>query len=98
MARATGSNGWTYIVGRYLSSGNVSGQSAHRSGPKGPSAPPSSGKPGGYYLVNSYKDGQASSGVAWYNHLGGNDGQQPQMYVNIKTDGVVTWEGRTHRG
>lgn len=98
MASAKGSNGWTYIVGRYLSPGNVSGQSAYRAGPTGPSAPPSSETQGGYYLVNSYKDGQASSGAAWYNHLGGNDGQRPQMYVNIKTDGVLTWEGNTHRG
>lgn len=99
MAIATGSNGWTYIVGRYNPAGNVVGQSAYRPGPTGPSGGNEGTKPGGFYLVNSFRNGQATSGIAWYNSLGPqNVGQQPNLYADIKTDGNVTWEGSTHSG
>jgi len=94
MGSAKGSNGWTYVVGRYSPQGNITGLSAYRPGTTGPTAPVGGGQGGsGFYLVNSYKEGGASSGMAWYNHLGGNDGNRPDMYVDIKTGGVVTWEG-----
>jgi len=95
MAAATASNGSVYIVGRYSPPGNVPGQSPYRPGP-----PSSSGTgQGGFYLVNSFRNGQASSGIAWYTNLGPeNVGQQPDKYVDIKTDGNVIWEGSTHSG
>lgn len=96
MATATGSNGWTYIVGRYSPAGNVVGKSAYRPGPSGGNG---GTKAGGFHLVNSSRNGQATSGIAWYNSLGPeNVGQQPSLYVDIKTDGNVTWEGSTHNG
>lgn len=105
MGMARGQNGWTYVVGRYWPAGNVSGLSAWRGGEGGgqqeeepPKTGGGEGKKGGFYLVNSYKDGQASSGIAWYNGLGGNDGQRPDKYVDVKKGGVVTWEGATHTG
>ncbi|MCJ1416717.1 hypothetical protein MMC32_003055 [Xylographa parallela] len=55
----------------------------------------------GVYLVNSLKAGRWSSGLAYYKQMrrsGGNDGQQPDAYVDIKTDGTVTWEGGVQRG
>ncbi|KAK0639685.1 CAP domain-containing protein [Cercophora newfieldiana] len=106
MGIAKGSNGWTYIVGRYSPAGNMSGQSAWRPGPSGPSNSNNNNnnnnggnnnnnapKKGGFYLVNGYKNGQGRSGIAWYNSLGGNDGKQPDKYMDIKKDGLLTWEG-----
>jgi hypothetical protein len=103
MASATSANGGTYIVGRYLEQGNIVGQTAWRAGSGGPSPGPGGPTPGqsqdGVYLVNSYKDGHLpSSGFAWYRSLGNNDGQQPDAYIDIKTDGTVTWEGNTFSG
>ncbi|KAK4451083.1 CAP domain-containing protein [Podospora aff. communis PSN243] len=64
MGMAKGSNGWTYVVGRYTPAGNMNGQSAWRPGPSGPSnnnnqngnnSNNNQGKKGGFYLVNGYK-------------------------------------------
>ncbi|MCJ1398726.1 hypothetical protein MMC11_001927 [Xylographa trunciseda] len=56
----------------------------------------------GVYLVNSLKNGQwTSGGLAYYKQMvsnGGNNGQQPNVYINLKTDGAVTWEGGFQSG
>ncbi|MCJ1388008.1 hypothetical protein MMC18_000852 [Xylographa bjoerkii] len=64
--------------------------------PKSPNDPTD-----GVHLVNSFKHGQWTSGLAYYKQMlsnGGNNGQQPDVYINIKTDGAVTWEGSVHSG
>jgi len=102
MASARGANGWTYIVGRYRTAGNVDGLSAWRPGPPGGSNGGGGGGGGsgrgGFYLVNSYRGAEKSSGVAWYNSLGGNDGKMPDKYVDIKRGDTVWWEGNTNSG
>ncbi|ORY16355.1 hypothetical protein BCR34DRAFT_584306 [Clohesyomyces aquaticus] len=58
-----------------------------------PTNPPPTTKDG-LLLVNSEKDGVWTSGLAWYADIGSNrDGNRPDAYVDIKTDGTVTWEG-----
>jgi len=103
MASARSTNGWTYVVGRYRTAGNVQGLSAWRPGPPGgPNGGGGGGgggsDRGGFYLVNSYRGGEKSSGVAWYNNLGGNDGMMPDKYVDIKRGDTVWWEGNTNGG
>ncbi|MCJ1295283.1 hypothetical protein MMC34_006845 [Xylographa carneopallida] len=64
--------------------------------PKSPSDPSD-----GVYLVNSLKNGRWTSGMAYYRQMrgnGGNNGQQPSVYIDIKTDGTVTWEGGVQQG
>ncbi|MCJ1438130.1 hypothetical protein MMC27_007517 [Xylographa pallens] len=64
--------------------------------PKSPTDPTD-----GVYLVNSLKDGHWTSGLAYYRQMlsnGGNNGQQPDVYIDIKTDGTVTWEGSFQKG
>ncbi|MCJ1323260.1 hypothetical protein MMC15_008614 [Xylographa vitiligo] len=42
-----------------------------------------------------------TSGMAYYKQMlsnGGNNGQQPDVYINIKTDGAVTWESGVQKG
>ena len=96
MAVAQAASGTFYAVGRYSPAGNVQGQSAWGSG--GPTPPLASGGDG-VYLVNSSKGGQRSSGFAYYSHIGSfNTGRQPDAYIDIKTDGNVTWEGATQTG
>lgn len=47
----------------------------------------------GVYLVNCFKDGQISSGVAYYSFLGNNDGQLPTAYIDVTKGSFVHWEG-----
>lgn len=97
MGMARAGDGAVYIVGRYSPAGNMSGLSAWRAGQSGPSPSPSPPKTQDvYFLVNSSKNGQTSSGIAYYNVMGGNDGKQPDKYVDIKKGGHVVWEGATH--
>jgi hypothetical protein len=96
MAVAQAQSGTFYAVGRYSPPGNVQGQSAWGTGDANP-PPPSGGD--GVYLVNSSKGAQRSSGFAYYAHIdSGNTGRQPDAYIDIKTDGNVTWEGSTQTG
>jgi hypothetical protein len=96
MAVSQAASGTFYVVGRYSPAGNVQGQSAWGSG--GPTLPPASGGDG-VYLVNSSKGGERSSGFAYYSHIdSSNTNSQPDAYIDIKTDGNVTWEGARHTG
>ena len=95
MAVAQASSGTFYAVGRYSPPGNVGGQSAW--GDDTTSTPASGGD--GVYLVNSTNAAQSSSGFAYYAHIdGSNTGRQPDAYIDLKTDGNVTWEGNTLTG
>lgn len=38
------------------------------------------------------------SGLAWYHNRGNVDGRRPDVYMDIETDGTVTWEGQMERG
>ena len=62
----------------------------------GPSPPAQGG--GIVYLVNSTKNGQWTSGFANYNTAGGNDGHQPDQYIDINKSSSVTWEGGRFSG
>lgn len=95
MAVAQGASGTFYAVGRYSPPGNAGGQSAWGDGTT--STPASGGD--GVYLVNSNNGAQRSSGLAYYAHIdGSNTGSQPDAYIDLKTDGNVTWEGNTLTG
>jgi hypothetical protein len=102
MGIAQAASGTFYCVGRYSPPGNEQGQSAWGDGtiPNGPRPPPPSNSNGdGVYLVNSTNGSQTSSGLAYYAHIDrSNTGQQPDAYIDIKTDGNVTWEGNTLSG
>lgn len=52
----------------------------------------------GVFLVNSNKGDVWTSGLAWYRNVYGGDGRQPDAYIDIKTDGTVTWEGIVSKG
>jgi hypothetical protein len=60
--------------------------------------PPPPASADGVYLVNSSKNGQNTSGFAWYSHIGNNDGTQPDAYIDIDTTSCVTWEGNSFSG
>jgi hypothetical protein len=104
MAIAQAPSGTFYVVGRYSPPGNGQGQSAWNApGPNvgggGPPPPPTATGGEGVYLVNSVNGTQFSSGFAYYAHIGrSNTGQQPDAYIDIKTDGNVRWEGNTLSG
>jgi len=95
MAVAQAASGTFYAVGRYSPPGNAGGQSAWGDGT--PPTPASGGN--GVYLVNSTKAVQRSSGLAYYANIdSSNTGRQPDAYIDLKTDGNVTWEGNTLTG
>jgi hypothetical protein len=105
MAIAKGSNGWFYVCGRYSPVGNFVGQPVWGPGGSGggsqPSQPshPGGGHKDGVYLVNSVKDGKWTSGFAYYADIGNKkNGEHPQQYVDIDTNGVVQWEGKEYSG
>ncbi|KAF2468692.1 uncharacterized protein BDR25DRAFT_264511 [Lindgomyces ingoldianus] len=56
-------------------------------------------KKDGVYLVNSIRGSERSSGLAYYKNMtfGGNDGQQPDDYVDIVHGELLNWEGQ-HSG
>jgi hypothetical protein len=46
----------------------------------------------GIYLVNRVRGNQTASGIAYYQHFGNNDGQQPDDYVEVSNGGYTWWE------
>jgi hypothetical protein len=70
-----------------------------------PSQPAPSDPKDGVFLVNSEKNGEWTSGFAWYSNISGNkDGNRPNAYIDIPGHGAgsgkgpVTWEGYSNSG
>ena len=47
----------------------------------------------GVYLVNSIRGTERSSGLAYYKNMqfGGNDGQQPDDYIDLFHGALIDW-------
>ncbi len=46
----------------------------------------------GIYLVNRVRGNQRASGIAYYEHFGNNDGQQPDDYAEVDNGDFTWWE------
>jgi hypothetical protein len=51
-----------------------------------------------YFIVNSRRGGEVSSGVAWYSNRNNAWGRQPQNYVDVEHGVVRKWEGQQTEG
>ncbi|PNP84150.1 hypothetical protein FNYG_02838 [Fusarium nygamai] len=47
-----------------------------------------------YFIVNSRRGNEVSSGVAWYSNRNNAWGRQPQNYVDVEHGVVRKWEGQ----